>query len=518
MGMARGGYVQNFQSGSNSAGVTSTEEPAEEAEPAEVEPALTRYPADLVAAARKASTDLFNRKPTAAPTLSAAMLARLPEYNKLLGPDKEASQAQLLFDLGQRAFGFAANRDDAGRQLTGSFISRLAGATQTLPAAMGKRIDEIAKIDRQLKVLALQQGEKDIDQVTAQNNEMQKRKGDLVNQVLAAQGKVDAADVAGKARIAAAAAKAAGTPKKGPLGAGSKGDILNALIQFAPLYEAGALDPEGVDTFMAAITDYTQETKTEITDPLTGRKSLLIQQNKLPPRVLEALGKKAPKPGTTTSAGPPPTRPATGAVANVPVMGLTEDKTSPEVFKIANAAPESTLFDLAGFGTGFVPVLVAGVTRNVPLNAVGQIGTEFQRGTSLTMAIRNRLVNALQDNPRFAVSEREMIEQQIDLAPRLFTNKSAFINQVITADDTLEIIEKKTNSIFKEPTTGITARNEAAKKLEDVKAMRDVLGIQKRTILDPAVWKTLPPGEYIVINPQTGLKQMQVKNDGPKVN
>jgi hypothetical protein len=513
MGMARGGYVQNFQAGADENGVT----PADEPVPAE--PELTQYPADLVAAARKASMGLFNRQPTAAPTLSSAMLARLPEYNKLLGPDKEASQAQLLFDLGQRAFGFAANRDDAGRQLTGSFISRLAGATQTLPAAMGKRIDEIAKIDRQLKVLALQQGEKDIDQVTAQNSDLQKRKNELMNQVLTAQGKVDAAGVAGKARVDAAAAKAAGTPKKGPLGTGNKGDILNTLIQFAPLYAAGSLDPEQRNTFMAAVTDYTQPTVIEFTDPLTQAKSTRTQRNELPDFVRQALGNKAPKPSTTTSSGgPPPTRPAAGAVANVPVMGLTPEKTSPEVFQVANAAPKTTLFDLAGFGTGFVPVLVAGVARNVPLDAAGKIGTEFQQGTSLTMGIRNRLVNTLQDNPRFAVSEREMIEKQIDLAPRLFTNKSAFINQVISADGVLEIIETKTNSIFKEPTTGIAARNEAAKKLEDVKAMRDVLGIQQRTVLDPAVWKTLPPGEYIVVNPQTGFKQVQIKYDGPKGN
>jgi len=517
MAMARGGYVQNFQAGSDEDGVA----PAEETVPAEGD--LVQYPADLVAAAKRSGMELFNKKSTVAPTLSAAMLARLPEYNKLLGPDKAGSQAQLLFDLGQRAFGFAANTDEAGRPLTGNFISRLAGATRTLPAAIGKRVDEIGKIDRQLKVLALQQGEKDIDQVNAQNSDLQRRKNELMNQINTAQGRLAAAGIsakgvvdAAKVRAGAAAAKeAADAAKKGPLGSGSKGDILNTLIQFAPLYAAGSLEPEQRNTFMTAVTDYTQETKTEVTDPLTGAKSLLIQKNKLPDFVIEALGGKAPKQNATTSVGPPSKGSATGAVANAPVMGLTAGKTSPEVFQVANTAPRSTLFDLAGFGTGFVPVLVAGVARNVPLTVVGNIGTEFQQGTSLVMGIRNRLVNSLQDNPRFAVSEREMIEKQIDLAPRLITNKPAFINQVITADGVLELIETKTKNIFNEPTTGIAARNEAAKKLEDVRAMRDVLGIQQRTITDPAVWKTLPPGEYIVLNPQTGFKQVQIKYDGP---
>jgi len=510
MGMARGGYVQNFQSGSRSAGVTPViGEPAEEADPVEVEPDLTRYPADLVAAARKASTELFNRQATAAPTLSGAMLARLPEYTKLLGPDKDASQAQLLFDLGQRAFGFAANRDDAGRQLTGSFISRLAGATQTLPAAMGKRIDEIAKIDRQLKVLALQQGEKDIDQVTAQNNEMQKRKGELINQVLAAQGKVDAADVAGKAKIAAAAAKAAGTPKKGPLGTGNKGDILNTLIQFAPLYKAGALDPEGINTFMTAVTDYTQETRTRYTDPESGLLKEDVQKNKLPPYVIEALGNMAPKPSTTTSVGPPPVR--------VP-MGVTEKATSPEMFQVLVKSPMSSFFDLAATGTGFVPVLVSGVARNVPFDVAGTIGPEFQQSTAMLQSMTNRVVNVLQENPRFAVSEQQQILKELKTAPRLFSNKNGYINQIIALDNVVEGLQKRQESVRDEPKTGVPARQEAIKKLEDIASIRELFGIKKRTILDPAVWKTLPPGEYIVINPQTGFKQVQVKKDGPKGN
>jgi hypothetical protein len=525
MGMARGGYVQNFQAGTDEDGVT----PADEPVPAELD--LTQYPADLVAAARKASMGLFNRQPTAAPTLSSAMLARLPEYNKLLGPDKEASQAQLLFDLGQRAFGFAANRDDAGRPLTGSFLSRLAGATQTLPAAMGKRIDEIAKIDRQLKVLALQQGEKDIDQVTAQNSELQKRKSDLMNQVLTAQGKVDAADVAGKARIAAAAAKAAGTPKKGPLGAGSKGDILNTLIQFAPLYAAGALDPEGINTFMTAVTDYTQETKTQIIDPLTGQKSMLIQQNKLPPHVLEALGNKAPKPSTTTPGGPAASvsRPAPGGAASgaqsAPSLGLTPNDSNPEIYQVASTSPRSTFFDLAGFGTGFVPVLVAGVARNVPLDAAGQIRSDFQQATSMITDMSNRIVNVLQESPRFAETERAMIKKDLDISPELFTNKSAFINRVIALDNSFEKIEEKTYKIFNDVKTGITFRNDAAKKLQEIDSVREMLGIRSRTFLpiapdynsdeDRKKWAALPPGQYIVLSPQ-GFKVIREKKPAAK--
>jgi hypothetical protein len=486
--MARGGYVQNFQAGSDEGGVTPADQkPSED---------LMLYPPDMVAAAKKASTSLFNQAPLVSPTLEGAMKSRLPEYTRLLGPDKAASEAQLLFDLGQRAFNFASNTDDSGRPLRGGFAARLAGAVKTLPAAMGKRIDEIAKIDRQLKVMALQQGEKDIDQVTAQNADLQRRKSALLGQVLTAQARVDA--------------KKAGD-KTGPLGKGSKGDILNTLIQFAPLYASGALEPEQRNTFMTAVTDYTQPSQVEYTDPETGLKSIRIQRNELPDFVKQALGGKAPVSSTTTT--------APGAVAP-PVLkasptGLTASAASPEIFQAASTAPKSSFFDLAATGTGFVPVLVSGVARNVPLDAAGKIGPEFQQSTAMLESMTNRVVNTLQENPRFAEGERKQILDEVRLAPKLFSNKSGYINQIIALDNVLEGIETKTRNIQSETKTGITARNAATKKLEELTAVRDLLGIQQRTVIDPAVWKTLPAGDYIVLNPQTGFKEMRSKLSGP---
>ena len=498
--MARGGLVQNFQAGSDENGVTP-------AGSAAVPDDLMMFPPDMVTAARRSSMDLFNQRPAATPTLSEATASRLPEYTRLLGADRGAAEAQLLFDLGQRAFGFAGNVDDAGRPLRGSFMSRLAGAARTLPGAIGKRVDEISKIDRQLKVLALQQGEKDIDQITAQNAELQKRKGNLINEVLRAQAKVDA--------------KKAGAKDTGPLGKGTKGDILNTLIQYAPLYAAGSLEPQQRNAFMTAVTDYTQPTQVEFTDPETGLKSVRVQRNELPDFVREALGNKAPRSSTAPSAGPAagpgvPTRPATGALAPAPVMGLTAASTAPEVFQVASTAPKSSFFDLAATGTGFVPVLVSGVARNVPLNAAGNIGPEFQQSTAMLDSMTNRVVNTLQENPRFAEGERTQILNELKLAPRLFSNKNGYINQIIALYNVLEGIEKKTFDIQSQERTGIAARQAATKKLEEISAVRDLLGIQQRTVVDPSVWPTLPAGEYIVVNPKTGFKQLQPKYDGPK--
>ena len=476
-------------------------------------PDLVMYPPDMVAAARKSATDLFKQQPIATPTLTKAMESRLPEYTKLLGSDRGASEAQMLFDLGQRAFGFGSNVDDQGRPLRGSFVSRLAGAARTLPSAMGKRIDEIAKIDRQIKALALQQGEKDIDQVTAQNTEYQKRRAALVGKVLDAQGRIDA--------------KKIGVKEKGPLGpnpfgTGDKGLQLQMISEFAPLYAAGSLLPQEERNFLTNVKDYTQERRTRYTDSLTGLIKEDIQQNKLPDFVMEALGSRRPgKPvsstGDTSSTGTTTgTLPATSTAARAPVLGLTPTAVAPEVYQVASTAPKSSFFDLAATGTGFVPVLVAGVARNVPLSAAGNIGPEFQQSTAMLESMTNRVVNVLQENPRFADAERKQILGELNIAPRVFANKNGYINQIIALDNVVEGLQRRAENLRDEPKTGITARNDAIKKLEDISAIRDLFGIQQRTVIDPSVWPALPPGEYIVVNPQTGFKQLQIKYSAPQ--
>jgi hypothetical protein len=127
------------------------------------------------------------------------MQQRLPQYQKILGENANLSQAQLLFELGQRAFNFAGNVDDAGRPLRGGFFSRAAQASRTLPASMSKFITEADRQQRQLKLLAMQAAEKDIDQVTAANQALTREQRALAAEV-----------VKGEARRKAEAAKALG--------------------------------------------------------------------------------------------------------------------------------------------------------------------------------------------------------------------------------------------------------------------------------------------------------------------
>jgi hypothetical protein len=191
--MARGGYVQNFQTGSSPAGVT----PVDESGDSDKE--LLVYPPDLVAAAKAQMNTLLTSRPQAVPTLAAGMKTRLPEYQALLGTDKGRgnAEAQLLFELGQRAFNFGANTDDQGRPLRGSFFGRLAGAAKSLPGAIGKHVEAMNNIDLKLKTLALQASEKDQDQVVAQNTKLLDTKARVFGDILKENARVEAAKMKG---------------------------------------------------------------------------------------------------------------------------------------------------------------------------------------------------------------------------------------------------------------------------------------------------------------------------------
>jgi hypothetical protein len=293
--MAKGGLVQNFSDGSDEEGVT----PVAQQAPSE---ASMLFPREMVDAARQQAMGLFNEQPTKAPTLDEAVAARLPTLNRLLGPDRNAMQAQMLFDLGQRAFGFAANTDETGRPLTGSFMSRLAGATRTLPAAMGRQLDQITQIDRQIKTLALQQGERDIDKVAAKNAELEKRKGTLLNEVLRAQARIEA--------------KKTGSQTPNPFGNSLDGRIMNAFATIGPKIENGTATPDEERIFSLAKDKWTQPTVVPIIDPVEKTIMGYREVRKELPSVVSSGGPSRPGGGEVAPMIPPPS--AGGPVRPVP--------------------------------------------------------------------------------------------------------------------------------------------------------------------------------------------------------
>jgi hypothetical protein len=499
--MARGGIVQRFQAGSDEDGVTPAGEGAS---------SLGFNPTpEMVAQARTQFMNTLAQKPLAVPDLKAETERRTQMYKDILGDNTDSRQAQLLLSLGQRALGFAGNVDDQGRPLRGSFLSRAAQASRTLPAEMSQFIAATDKEQRQARMLGLQAAEKEIETTRGSNLKLLETQRKGYADILKAAGK--------------------GKTEAGPFGSGLAGRTMEMFVKYAPDYAKGTLDPETERYFLTAVTNYTQPTLVESVNPLTGEKSLREQRNELPDFVrtaLKARGTPAAaggRPGPTGQAPrPAPAAAGTGAAPVTPVtpprpapaVGATDADVPPEVAPVVQAAAQSTFFDLASTGTGFVPVLVAGVARNVPLEAAGRIKPEFQQATTMLENMRNRVVNVLQENPRFAEGERKQILSELNLGPRLLDNKQSFINQLVAVDNVFDGIEAKTKSLTEAKNTGMEKRREAFKKLEEVNFIRDLLGVRARKIDGTEQWKAAAPGEYLVFDPTRKIYVYAQKKGG----
>jgi len=170
--MAEGGYVQSFQEGSGEAGVT----PADDA--------FAAYPPEIVEAAKARVLAMMSQQPAALPDVTTRTEELYPEYERLLGAGgKEAAQAQMLFDIGQAALGFAGNVGPDGRPLRGSAAARLAGAVRELPGKIGATAAGMSKEARALKLAAMQRAEQERAAVQAANTKLSEQQADLYKEI-----------------------------------------------------------------------------------------------------------------------------------------------------------------------------------------------------------------------------------------------------------------------------------------------------------------------------------------------
>jgi hypothetical protein len=150
MAMANGGMVQYFQDGSEEEGVTQFDQTPPDTR-------LSAYPIEEIQAALARIQS--QRSQSSIPTIQEGVAKNLPMYQELLGSDPKDTQAQMLFDIGQAALGYAGNVGPDGQPLRGSAAARLAGATRELPGRIGARAAGMSKEAQALKMAALQQAQ-----------------------------------------------------------------------------------------------------------------------------------------------------------------------------------------------------------------------------------------------------------------------------------------------------------------------------------------------------------------------
>jgi hypothetical protein len=264
--MKDGGLVQRFQDGSDEEGVTPDDERSTAA-------GMLYSPEMTEMAQMEAMRSLFQR-PQEVPTLEQALSARLPQYEQMLGPDRETTKANMLFDIAGAALNFASNRGPRGEVLRGSPMSRLAGAFSNLPAAIQKRVNDIETTQRQLKLLALQAGEKDRDEIQQINTKLASEKRAVLNTILTADARFRASERRGAGNLVGDwEMKVFNTP---------------GLVE---RYAAGQTTPTENNLIASARVSYTQPSYLPVYDPdskLPTGKFTTVPGKELPPFMVDA--------------------------------------------------------------------------------------------------------------------------------------------------------------------------------------------------------------------------------------
>jgi hypothetical protein len=164
----RGGVVQHFQDGSEEA----------------VSPA-GRYSPEVVSGANAYIQQLLEQQPGAANIdLETAMGEEAALYEALgLGTDPKDAQAQMLFDIGQAAFGYAGNVGADGRPMQGSAAARLSQALGPLSGKIGAQAGQMSKEAQALKMMALKGAQGKIASAQASDTALAARQGDLAIEI-----------------------------------------------------------------------------------------------------------------------------------------------------------------------------------------------------------------------------------------------------------------------------------------------------------------------------------------------
>jgi hypothetical protein len=336
-------------------------------------------------------------------------------------------------------------------------------------------------------------------------------------------------------QLASERAAAAATPG---FGKGLTGQQLNTFYQLSPGFASGTLGEEGDRMFETAVVDYINRNTVTTTDIMgervtrvptlprfvvtaltaRGRQDLIPQSGQVP------LG--APTMGTTpTAAGAPtPVATAPGAVpgtpttaqAQAPAPGTETPPGRPKLdtrpIVLTPEEQESTFFNMAEKGTGPVAIATSLVAK-LPIPGFSEIGPERQTAVAYLRNATNRINRALSQSVRFAETERQQIQKQLDMLPGLIDNASAYRNRLLGLDTLLNNIEQQ--AIRKYNTQALPAAEvrKAAADFQEARQLRGLLGMPPRIPVTPEgkkLFDSLPPGAWYIWNdPKKGVVMKQ---------
>jgi len=462
--MAQGGLVQYFRDGSDEDGVTPGEDSSS---------GFASFPPELVERSRQEVYNYLARRPESVPALRTLAEKRAREYGEILGTDRKSAQAQLLFELGQRAFGYAANVDEQGRPLRGSQLARLAGAVRTLPAVVGKYTADIEKEDRALKLAGIQAAEKERQTIQEANTKL------IENQ---------------RKTFVEIVKKAGGTDSLFGKGAW-EWRVVNTPGLLAK-YAAGKTDEDETNLVDSSITKLSQPRFETRIDPDTK----LPYQVTIPPLIPDFV-RQAQQTRRGGVAAPGASAPGTGAApAQAQVGGgslppsMRGPRPTVEAPGTPGALPGRTLWSESARITG-PGAVAAGAVSGIP--GLGAPFPEITQAQSLAKQEVENLVEAFLKSGRAPVAEQERLRALYSVGPKFFDDPAAYRDRLIAIDEEIaKEINLARSQAFDEKLSS-SVRQSAREFLSSAEKFRSSLGVPVRIYTKEDAAK-LPPGtEYL---------------------
>ena len=498
--MKDGGLVQRFQYGSDEEGVT----PADERD---LPGADMLYSPELVNFAKQQAMQALGQRAMEVPSLESAMQARLPEYERLLGENKSASQSGLLFDIAGAALNYAANRGPRGEVLRGSPVARLAGAFSNIPAAVQKRVMDIEDTQRKLRMLAIQAGEKDRDEIQGMNAKLATEKRSILNNILSADAKARAA--AGKTT------PATGTTREWEMNTFLEPGLMDR-------FASGQTTPQENNKIAAAITSYTEPRYEAVVDPVTRRPTgeyRTLPGKRLPEPVLNAQRMRnsgAVPSGTSVtlppSAPPMETEPERARPTEPPAPLLSEGGREPTEAGTARpadrpidepnylpreeafASPVSLWRDRSKIAGPFATVY-AGISQ-VP--GLGDPMREITLARSQANLVAEEVVEAFLKSAQNSVTEQRMLQGVLQLRPSMLKDPEAYGTQLIGLSTMIDqsLADNRDKADTSPGKTGATLSPaqvaEARKKVKVLERVKNYLGLPPAVYSEDEIAR-LPP-------------------------
>ena len=466
--MRDGGYVQRFSDGSDEEGVR----PADD----------FMYSPELASLAQQNMMEFLSRRPAPVPDLATAARAREPLYRELLGTgDKSMTQAQILFDIAQSGLNLAAGTDAEGRPLRGrqSPVSRFASAFSKVPGQIGARVAEMDKQERQIRLAAIQAGEKEVESTKEANLKLIESQRKAFGDILKNAAKADT-----------------------PFGKGLKGSAYNTLVSLSPDYAMGKTTEDQDRRYEAAVKIVTEPEF--FIDELGNRRMRAPELPEFASTALTMRGRPLPSTPALPSLEPPP-----GVSAAPGTTAPVTPTTGQGAAAIPSVVPEGpTLFSAAERGTGIVPVTASWLSK---FPFMGGVAPGEQQAVTFIGNSINQLNRAIATNPRFAEGERQQIQRELDLFPKLIDNPEAFRNRLIGLDDLMLRLRNEAAMKSVDRSVPVENQNEARNKVSDIDRIRALTGVPTR-VTSIEDFRRLPAGStFLIQNPKSGALQIRTK-------